>query len=1032
MIYSSHATGSFRRRILKLTAFFGILLLCFLLFITAIFYAKRVWILEQVQSYVAGAQSGELQVDNMELALLKHLPNVTIKLSEIRYYEHGGEGRPDDELPIVSARDLYIAFEPWQLLRHSKLLVSEVSVEEGTVNLVQYNDNMFNLELALASPGSSDSLSGSAGEERFSTVTLQSVEMNHILFSYRNLVEEQSSEAFLTHLEGKISLNETGIDLTLLIDFQIISSSRRSVLELLGPVGIDVNLSLARSSKQLVLHSGLMTVGNVVLKMNGTYDHFDDQELNLFLDASAGGFKLLSKVVQEDVVKRNRSRLEKATVVLKGRVHGKVRNRAPMADVTFAVKNVNLQLAQDIGDFQDVGFEGEFHTGYAADFSEASLIVKNLNGSVPGGHLSGDFMCSNFVEPYLRYDLDLDFLLDGYEKIFRIQEIDSLTGGVALKAKFDGPLKFRKQMHPDSLSAWTLEVNKVGFKYLPTDKVIANLDGRISERENEVELRDLRLEYDGSDLLLNGVIRNLYGFIFGNDKNVEADLVVKSHQLFTNHFVLNPNLKPLVGDRITDLTFTAKISGDSINHADSLHYQVIVEDMSFQMDKLPGVSKLNARGNVFESENKLIIKLQDFHAEMPYGVANISGNMVMPKGANRIDINAHVNMIDFPWTYASDLINEMSGTELVGSKNMTPDEMEIWNSDLDLSATIEHMPFAINNLELRRSSLSILKADSQYFDFKNAGLEIKDLRFLREPETERILGVQSGACDIIISSFGMPAIKKSAVNLSVDVIQDKYDASFSMLSELAESEQGSLAWDRNLEVPTFKANYDARAVPIESIVREYYSNRLVEGDLNVSLALSGEGRDWSAIKENVSGTIALTSDSLMLYGIDIDDALKKYEKSQKFDLVDVGAVMLAGPLGAVVSKGSDLGKLATINFNDTKRTPITGLLAKWAIHDGLIETEDVALTTPLNRLAFVGQVDFVNDTIPGYTIYVLDKNACSLMDQRIYGKLNDIQVGKLNIAKTLFGSVINFVNAVVGKDCEPVYSGALLHPNSMK
>ena len=50
------------------------------------------------------------------------------------------------------------------------------------------------------------------------------------------------------------------------------------------------------------------------------------------------------------------------------------------------------------------------------------------------------------------------------------------------------------------------------------------------------------------------------------------------------------------------------------------------------------------------------------------------------------------------------------------------------------------------------------------------------------------------------------------------------------------------------------------------------------------------------------------------------------------------------------------------------------------------------------------------------------------MDQRLYGKTNDLKTGKLNITKTLFGSVVNFVNAVVGKDCKPVYTGTVQDP----
>ncbi len=50
------------------------------------------------------------------------------------------------------------------------------------------------------------------------------------------------------------------------------------------------------------------------------------------------------------------------------------------------------------------------------------------------------------------------------------------------------------------------------------------------------------------------------------------------------------------------------------------------------------------------------------------------------------------------------------------------------------------------------------------------------------------------------------------------------------------------------------------------------------------------------------------------------------------------------------------------------------------------------------------------------------------MDQKLYGKMKTLKTGKLNITKTVFGSVINFVKAIVGKDCKPVYTGMVQDP----
>jgi AsmA protein len=176
------------------------------------------------------------------------------------------------------------------------------------------------------------------------------------------------------------------------------------------------------------------------------------------------------------------------------------------------------------------------------------------------------------------------------------------------------------------------------------------------------------------------------------------------------------------------------------------------------------------------------------------------------------------------------------------------------------------------------------------------------------------------------------------------------------------------------------------------------------------------------------GEITVAGDSISLYGVDIDDVIAKYNRSQKFNLVDAGAFVLAGPMGAVVTKSTDFAMLLNIDQDSTVRTAIQTFRAKLGMGNGLLTTEDVAFTTRMNRIAFSGTIDFENSNIPGFTVAVVDKNGCSLMDQKLYGKMNALQRGKLNVTKTLFGSVINSVKAIAGTDCKPFYTGSVHHP----
>jgi len=136
--------------------------------------------------------------------------------------------------------------------------------------------------------------------------------------------------------------------------------------------------------------------------------------------------------------------------------------------------------------------------------------------------------------------------------------------------------------------------------------------------------------------------------------------------------------------------------------------------------------------------------------------------------------------------------------------------------------------------------------------------------------------------------------------------------------------------------------------------------------------------------------------------------------------------MLMGPFGPLVTKGNDFVKLSKIDPDDT--TIIREFYSKWEISDQILKTEDVAFTTERSRIAFDGSINLNDLTIPGFTVAVVDKKGCSLMDQTITGSFSDPEFGKLNVVGTLFGAVINVFKVVAGNQCEPVYTGIVGHP----
>ena len=73
--------------------------------------------------------------------------------------------------------------------------------------------------------------------------------------------------------------------------------------------------------------------------------------------------------------------------------------------------------------------------------------------------------------------------------------------------------------------------------------------------------------------------------------------------------------------------------------------------------------------------------------------------------------------------------------------------------------------------------------------------------------------------------------------------------------------------------------------------------------MDFTASLSMQGRTGNQLVQTAAGKISMQGRHLTLVGNDLDGALSGFDSSQNFNLVDLGAVFLAGPVGLAVTRG---------------------------------------------------------------------------------------------------------------------------------
>ncbi len=234
---------------------------------------------------------------------------------------------------------------------------------------------------------------------------------------------------------------------------------------------------------------------------------------------------------------------------------------------------------------------------------------------------------------------------------------------------------------------------------------------------------------------------------------------------------------------------------------------------------------------------------------------------------------------------------------------------------------------------------------------------------------------------------------------------------------------GELDVDVSGPEPLYRISYAVRQLRVEQLFKVLATNIPAEGAMDFSTNLSMQGSDAAALRRTVRGDALLEGRELKLAVGNLDQMLERYESSQNFNLVDVGAFFVAGPLGPALTKSYNFASI----FRGTKGdTDIRRVMSRWSIGDGVAQAQDVAMATRANRVAVKGAVDFANQTFKEMSVALLTDSGCARVVQKIGGSFAEPQIEKPSVLRALAGPVSRLLGkakGLFGKDCEPFYEG---------
>ena len=337
---------------------------------------------------------------------------------------------------------------------------------------------------------------------------------------------------------------------------------------------------------------------------------------------------------------------------------------------------------------------------------------------------------------------------------------------------------------------------------------------------------------------------------------------------------------------------------------------------------------------------------------------------------------------------------------------------------------------AVNLAEIALSGGTLLYADKQSgggFDAGDCNLDLRNL-LLAGGGTDIKKDI-SFTAELLCGKIRTKDYTASDLKLSANAKNGTFDFKPVTMGIFGGQGSGSMRADYSGATPLYHVRFVLPQFRIEKLLKTQSPETVTSGPMDFSMNLSLQGRTAQKIKQSATGEAALRGKNLTLKGHDLDLEFSRFESSQNFNLVDVGAFVFAGPVGMVVTKGYNF---ANVLKGSGGTSTIRTFVSRWKIERGVMYVQDVAMATNRHRMALLGGLDIVNARFVDVTLALVNPKGCAEVQQKISGPFEKPVVEQPNILESIAGPAIKLLKKgrklLPGGECDVIYTGTVAAP----
>ena len=475
--------------------------------------------------------------------------------------------------------------------------------------------------------------------------------------------------------------------------------------------------------------------------------------------------------------------------------------------------------------------------------TKESLDLQNVSFQTSSGPFKGNLRVTQFETPLFKGKANGLIDLAVWHSLFRVPNIEMLTGTVDLNTDFIVQGKSTKaetmEYHIDKCEG-DLRMDNVNFSFIDDKRVFKSINGLVYLRNNEAGLEDVSLNIGESDFRVNGIFKNIVDY-FSGVGNLNTDIQITGNKI--NIEDLGADAKEDILERGRQFVLPYNIDGTVLLDVGSLRYEehkfdALKGNMSIykRIIHFPRISVRNGGADVVGS-----LKIEERAPE----IFNISSQLVSK--------NINVTSLFKEWDNFNQDVISSSNIEGVAKANLTfeaPFDLRSGVISKAIKATIviqidDGRLKKVNTFDeiiqsLKKSSLKVFFGKENLSIF---GRKLKDLKFNQLKNT---LIIQDGeltipSMSIVSSAIEIEASGKHTFDNQIDYrfgfrLRDLKRTKKSEFGEILDDGSGvqvfmrmygdiydpTIEWDKQSRKEMSKENREAEKEDIKSILKSEF------------------------------------------------------------------------------------------------------------------------------------------------------------------------------------------------------------------